>query len=182
MTRFPIRLSNEVEKRITFQSYSPQPEIHGVLYYPLKKHRALEGWFMEYLRLAGGRVEALPFDFEVRQISFSRAVPHRINAFHIHPKEVQDELWCVVQGTLMIWLVDCRAGSPTEGVKRKFVLSEEEPALLYIPSGVAHGYKAGPDGALLVYAMNNQFNPNDPNEGRLPWDYFGSELWEDDRG
>lgn len=182
MHQFRVRLSNEIEQKVTFQSYAPQPQIDGVLYKPLKKHRALEGWFMEYLRLSDGRIEGLPFDFVVRQISFSRAVPHRINAFHLHPKEIQDEVWCVVEGTLMVWLVDCRAGSPTEGVRQRFILSGEEPALLHIPSGVAHGYKAGPEGALLVYVMNNQFNPSDPNEGRLPWDHFGPELWEDDRG
>ena len=54
--------------------------------------------------------------------------------------------------------------------------------MLHIPTGVAHGYKAGPDGALLAYAMNSQFNIDDPNEGRLPWDHFGAELWEEDRG
>jgi dTDP-4-dehydrorhamnose 3,5-epimerase len=54
--------------------------------------------------------------------------------------------------------------------------------MLHIPSGVAHGYQAGTEGALLVYAMNSQFSLQDSNEGRLPWDYFGSELWEEDRG
>ena len=177
-----IPLPPEIERRLEFQRYDAPPDIEGVFYLPLKKHRALEGWFMEHLRLTDGRVEALPVPFEVRQISFSRAEPGRINAFHIHPKEIQDELWCVVQGTLLVWLVDLRAGSPTQGVKRKYVLSGESPGLLYIPSGVAHGYKAGPEGALLVYAMNSQFNPRDPNEGRLPWDFFGLELWAEDRG
>lgn len=176
------RLAPEIERMVTFQSYAPQPTIADVIYQPLKKHRALEGWFMEYLRLDQGLTQGAQTPFEVRQVSFSRAVPGRINAFHIHPKEIQDELWCVVDGTLAVWLVDCRADSPTLGVRRRYVLSGEEPALLYIPSGVAHGYKAGPEGGLLVYAMNNQFNLKDPNEGRLPWDHFGAELWEDDRG
>jgi dTDP-4-dehydrorhamnose 3,5-epimerase len=30
--------------------------------------------------------------------------------------------------------------------------------------------------------MNSQFDVQDPNEGRLAWDFFGAELWEDDRG
>lgn len=182
MSKFPIRLTPDVEESVTFQDYGPQPNIEGVFYQPLKKHRAVEGWFMEYLRLTGGNAQALPGTFDVRQISFSKAAPGRINAFHLHPKERQDEIWLVVEGTLMVWLVDCRAESPTRKVKRRYVLSGEEPALLHIPSGVAHGYKAGPEGALLVYAMNNQFDAADPNEGRLPWDYFGAELWEDDRG
>jgi dTDP-4-dehydrorhamnose 3,5-epimerase len=177
-----IRLSLDITPKVTFQRYDPQPAIEGVFYQPLKKHRAVEGWFMEHLRLTAGKVEGWPVPFEVRQLSWSRAVPNRINAFHIHPKVAQDELWSVLDGTLMVWLVDCRDGSPTEGTKRRHVLSGEEPALLLIPSGVAHGYKAGREGALLAYAMNSQFNLMDPNEGRLPWDHFGRDLWEDDRG
>lgn len=177
-----IALTSEVNQALTFQSYEAQPTIEGVFYHKLTKHRAVEGAFMEYMRVTGGVIESLPVPFDVRQISFSTAVPFRVNAFHIHPKTVQDELWSVVQGSLMVWLVDCREGSPTKGGLRRYVLNGEEPALLYIPSGVAHGYKAGSEGALLVYAMNSQFNIKDPNEGRLPWDYFGVELWEDDRG
>lgn len=177
-----VKLDPLVSQAVTFQSYEPQPTIDGVFYQRLVKHRALEGSFMEYFRISDGATTGLPIPFDVRQISISRAVPDRINAFHLHPKVVQDEIWCVVEGTMQIWLVDCRANSGTRGVKRRYVLSGEEPALLHIPSGVAHGYKAGPIGALLVYAMNSQFSLSDPNEGRLPWDYFGAEIWEDDRG
>lgn len=167
---------------LTFQDYSPQPAIDGVFVAPLTKHRAVDGSFMEYLRLGEGEVEGLETPFEVRQVSLARAAAGRINAFHLHPKEIQNELWTVVDGVMRVWLVDVRADSPTRGVKRQVVLSGEQPALLHIPAGVAHGYKAGPDGALLLYAMDSQFNIDDPNEGRLPWDHFGAELWEEDRG
>ena len=177
-----IRLTSQQAKAVTFQDYSPQPKIEGVFATPLKKHRALEGSFMEYLRLGGGMVEGLGVKFEVRQISLAEATPGRINAFHLHPKKVQDELWCVVAGEMMVCLVDLRDGSPTAGVKRREILSGEQPTLLHIPTGVAHGYQGGCDGALLVYAMNSQFDPAEPNEGRLPWDYFGEDLWEEDRG
>ncbi|HOF17327.1 MAG TPA: dTDP-4-dehydrorhamnose 3,5-epimerase family protein [Phycisphaerae bacterium] len=177
-----IKLSTKAQKELTYQSYGPQPEIDGVFCHPLRKHRQLEGYFMEHLRLTGGAVEGLPVKFELRQLSLAAAEPGRVNAFHLHPKRVQDELWCCVRGRMRVWLADVRAGSPTEGNRRCFLLSEEEPVLLHIPSGVAHGYQAGPDGALLLYAMNSQFQPDDPNEGRLPWDWFGADLWEEDRG
>ena len=172
----------EICRQLTFQSYAPPPEIDGVYYQPLTKHRALEGSFMEHLRLTGGEIEGLPRPFTLRQLSVTHAEPGRLNAFHLHPKTAQDELWCVVQGTLLVWLVDVRADSPTRGHRRSALLSAEAPGLLHIPSGVAHGYRAGADGALLLYAMNAQFNLADPNEGRLPWDYFGAELWEENRG
>jgi dTDP-4-dehydrorhamnose 3,5-epimerase len=69
-----IRLSPDVTPKVTFQCYDPQPQIEGAFYQPLKKHRALEGWFMEHLRLTAGKVEGLPVAFEARQVSLSRAV------------------------------------------------------------------------------------------------------------
>jgi dTDP-4-dehydrorhamnose 3,5-epimerase len=177
-----LPLDPEVQREVTFEDYSPQPAIDDVQVVRLRKHRALEGWFMEHLRLTGGEVEGLERGFEVRQLSLSEAGPNRINAFHLHPKRTQDELWCVVRGRLHVWLVDVREGSPTKGNKRSVLLSGEEPMLLLIPSGVAHGYKAGPEGALLLYAMNSQFDLQDVNEGRLPWDFFGADLWEENRG
>jgi len=177
-----IRLPDHLAEKLTFQTYGPQPEIEGVFFQPLKKHRDLNGAFMEYLRMTDGQADGLPTSFAPAQVSVSWASPDRINAFHLHPKVEQDEMWTVVQGTMLVQLVDVREGSPTCGNARRFVLSGEAPGLLYIPTGVAHGYKAGPDGATLLYVMNDQFNIDDPNEGRLPWDVFGAELWEDDKG
>lgn len=177
-----VPLSRDVQAGLWFQSYPPTPRIEGVELAPLKKHRADNGWFLEYLRITEGAAEGVSGRFTVRQISVSSAVPGRINAFHIHPRRGQRELWTVVHGQLSVWLVDCREGSPTTGVKRNVILTGEEPALLVIPPGVAHGYKAGDKGALLLYAMDQQFDPGDPDEGRLPWDYFGRDLWEEDRG
>ncbi len=179
-----IDLEERYKADLTFQDYSAPKNIEGVFTITLKKHLALEGWFMELIRITDGIIERLPEEikFEPRQISLSYAVPHRINAFHVHPRKIQDELWCVLKGRLKVWLVDIRKGSPTLGIKRDFILDESIPTLLYIPSGVAHGYKAGHKGALFMYIMNSQFNPENPNEGRLPWDYFGKDLWEEDLG
>jgi dTDP-4-dehydrorhamnose 3,5-epimerase len=175
-------LDPKSQSALSFQRYDPAPEIAGVVVHPLKKHRSLEGSFMEYLRLGQGQVMGLPVAFEAKQVSVSWAAPERVNAFHVHPKRPQDELWCVLEGELLVWLADVRQDSATHGHKRPFLLSGEAPGLLYIPAGVAHGYKAGQRGATLLYVMNDQFNLQDPNEGRLPWDFFGAELWEADKG
>ena len=177
-----IQLAPEATKLLTFQSYAKQPPIEGVINYPLNKHRAHDGYFMEYMRLTDGKVEGLQNEFRVRQVSICHATPGRINAFHLHPREIQDEFWCVVAGMMTVWLIDVRDGSPTLGHRRQYLLSDEAPTLLYIPAGVAHGYKAGLDGAVLIYTMNEQFDIDNPNEGRLPWDYLGAELWDEDRG
>lgn len=177
-----VELAPEYAGALTFETYPPAPTIEGVWTHSLRKNRSENGAFMEYLRLDDSGVQHLPGRLTPRQISVSWAAPGRINAFHIHVREEQNEIWCVLSGQLLVWLVDCRAGSPTLNVRRKLVLSGEQPTLLYIPSGVAHGYQAGVEGATLLYTMDAQFNLENPNEGRLGWDTFGMELWEEDRG
>ncbi|WP_412030006.1 dTDP-4-dehydrorhamnose 3,5-epimerase family protein [Deinococcus yunweiensis] len=181
-TTHTIPLAPEYARALTFETYPAAPQIGGVWVHALKKNRSENGAFMEYLRLDDHGVQHLPGTLTPRQISVSWAAPGRVNAFHIHVKQVQNEIWCVLQGQLTIWLVDCRDGSPTVGVKRKLVLSGEQPMLVHIPSGVAHGYQAGDQGATLLYTMDAQFDLGDPNEGRLPWNHFGDDLWAEDRG
>ena len=180
-----ILLTPAIGRAISFQSYAPITSIEGVRVVLLEKHRAENGWFVELLRLSGGRVDGISREGDTiiaGQLSATYAGPGRINAFHLHPKRGQSELWCVVQGGLMVWLIDSRAGSRTEGVKQRIVLTAEEPAMLRIPPNVAHGYRAGPHGALLLYVSDQQFDPGNPDEARLAWDYFGADLWDEDRG
>ncbi|SMB90193.1 dTDP-4-dehydrorhamnose 3,5-epimerase family protein [Deinococcus hopiensis] len=177
-----IQLAPAFTQALKFEAYPASPQIEGVWTQALRKNRSENGAFMEYLRLDEQGVQQLPGQLVPRQISVSWAAPSRINAFHIHVKEEQNEIWCVISGQLTVWLVDCRAGSPTLGVQRKLVLSGEQPTMVHIPSGVAHGYQAGDAGATLIYTMDAQFNLADPNEGRLPWNFFGEALWAEDRG
>jgi dTDP-4-dehydrorhamnose 3,5-epimerase len=113
-----------------------------------------------------------------RSNHFSNYQTDRNNGSQMHIKLKRT----LMQGQRMIWQLDLCKGSSTAGVKRKVILSGEQPMQLYIPSGVAHGYKAGLEGATLLYAMDQQFNLADPNEGRLAWNFFGADLWSENRG
>ncbi|GGR58918.1 LPS biosynthesis protein [Deinococcus seoulensis] len=177
-----VPLTGPAHAALTHETYPPAPDLSGVWLRPLSKHRAGNGAFMEVLRLGDGVTQHLPDELHLRQLSVSWAAPGRLNAFHLHVKAEQNELWCVLSGQLTVWLADVRAGSPTSGGLRRVILSGEQPALLHIPSGVAHGYRASVQGATLLYGMDAQFDPQDPNEGRLPWDHFGAHLWDEDRG
>ncbi len=46
------------------EDISSAPQIAGVFHHPLRKHRGVEGWFMEHLRVTDGVAEALPVPFE----------------------------------------------------------------------------------------------------------------------
>lgn len=182
MSDYKIKLALKYKEVLQFEDYLQSSAIEGVWAQPLKKHHSDNGAFMEYLRLNRDGVQGLSREFIPRQISVSWAEPDRINAFHIHVKEEQNELWCVLDGCLMVWLIDCRANSSTVNVKSKFILNGEQPMILHIPSGIAHGYRSSKQKTTLLYAMDAQFNMSDPNEGRIPWDFFGAELWDEDRG
>jgi dTDP-4-dehydrorhamnose 3,5-epimerase len=82
-------------------------------------------------------------------------------------------------------LLDVRAGSPTEGTCRRLVLGGGTSRLVRIPPGVAHGVRniASARGR-IIYFVDTHFSP-DPaqcDEGRLPWDHAGPDVWEISRG
>ena len=53
--------------------------------------------------------------------------------------------------------------------------------LIRIPPGVAHGCtNLGDKTASIIYFVDVQFSvePDECDEGRLPWDYCGAEVWD----
>jgi dTDP-4-dehydrorhamnose 3,5-epimerase len=175
-----LGVTKTLMEKLTFQTYTPKPTIHGVTVTPLNPHHDINGTFLEFARISDHSLEHHPLS--PKQINISTIAPNRINAFHLHPLDIQNELWSVIHGVLRVWLVDVRSGSPTEGVRQMVILSGVKPTHLFIPWGIAHGYQTGTSGATLVYVTDVQFSLKMPNEGRLPWDTFGAELWNEDRG
>ena len=106
--------------------------------------------------------------------------PGACKAFHLHHR--QTDVWYVPPSDkLLMVLHDCRAGSPSEGATMRFMLGDGRSRLLRIPPGVAHGCtNLGREEATIIYFVDVQFDP-DPDqtdEGRIPWDFLGAEIWE----
>jgi len=99
MPEHTIKLAPEYAQELKFETYPAAAQIDGVWFHPLKKNRSENGAFMEYVRLDEHGVQGLPGQLTPRQISVSWAAPKRINAFHIHVKQEQNEIWCVLQGS-----------------------------------------------------------------------------------
>ena len=60
----------------------------------------------------------------------------------------------------------------------RFVLGAGRARLLYIPRGVGHGCaNLGTEPATVLYYVNQQFDLQDPDERRLPWDIAGADFW-----
>jgi dTDP-4-dehydrorhamnose 3,5-epimerase len=179
MTKF----SPDAEKRYSKQDYSPKKRIEGVEIVELKRFNDDGGSMTELGRLEQGLHKQLP-GFVVRQVNFSVLEPLAIKAFHMHRR--QTDVWFVPPADkLLLVLADVRAGSPTEGQLLRFVLGDGNSRLVRIPPGVAHGCRNLRTAATstLLYFVDVQFTTDETcDEGRLPWDHFGAQIWEVERG
>jgi dTDP-4-dehydrorhamnose 3,5-epimerase len=178
-----MNLGDAAKRAFAQQDYSPQAPIGGVEILDLKRFVDDGGAFVELGRLTAGAHAAFA-GFEVKQVNYSEMDPGVIKAFHLHRR--QTDVWFVPPGDRMLLiLLDCRAGSPTENAVRRMILGDGATRLVRIPPGVAHGVRnLATTRGRLIYFVDTHFSP-DPDtsdEGRLPWDFAGVDVWESTRG
>ncbi len=169
-----------VPEAITFfrhQNYGSS--IHEVKYARLTKYSDDGGSLTELSRFAAGVPKAFS-EFNLAQLNYSTIEPGVIKAFHLHA--TQRDIWFVPpEDRVLLVLVDVRADSPTPRQVMKVMLGDGNSILISIPPGVAHGCKnLGDRPARIIYMTDVEFSP-DPaatDEGRLPWDLIGPEIWE----
>lgn len=92
---------------------------------------------------------------QLRGLHFQRA-PH-----------AQDKLVQVVAGRIFDVAVDIRPGSPSFGKWVGLALSADEPRLLFVPRGFAHGYLTLTDDTAVSYKVTDYYAPQ--AEGGLAW-------------
>ncbi|MEB3100434.1 dTDP-4-dehydrorhamnose 3,5-epimerase family protein [Ferviditalea candida] len=137
--------------------------IEGVRTKSLIKHCDDRGYFAELLREDDAMFERFG------QASQSMSYPGVIKAFHYH--EHQDDIWHFASGNAQVVLHDLRRESPTFGQTDVHYLGEQNPCLLFIPRGVAHGYRVlGNMPAVIIYFTNTAYDPRNPDEHRIPYD------------
>lgn len=137
--------------------------IEGVFSKKLTKHCDDRGFFAEVVR----DDDQLLSHFG--QLSWSTSYPGVIKAFHYH--EDQDDLWFFPSGNAQVVLHDLREQSITKGETNVYYMGENNPSILLIPKGVAHGYRVlGEKSATVVYCTTKSYNPSQPDEKRIPWD------------
>lgn len=177
-----MTISETYQSKITSQSYLEKARIEGVELTALKLHTDDGGNFLEIFRLKNGSVEGAATPFEAQQISMSIMVPGVVKAYHFHKQ--QDDFWFVPPThRLLVNMHDLREDSPTYDQHLRLVLGGGSAHTLRIPAGVAHGVKnCYSQDMYLFYATSQQFNPEAPDEYRLPWDAFGSDVWEVAKG
>jgi dTDP-4-dehydrorhamnose 3,5-epimerase len=178
-----VELNPDAKRAFRIQSYAAGPRIEGVELVELTRHHDDGGSLTELARLTEGRPAALA-GFTVRQINYSEVQPGVIKAFHLHGR--QTDIWYVPPSDrMLVVLVDARQGSRTEGARMRFMLGDGASRLVRIPPGVAHGVRnLGTATGRIIYLVDVQFSPDpaDSDEGRLPWDYLGADVWDVTRG
>ncbi|MHC4376237.1 MAG: dTDP-4-dehydrorhamnose 3,5-epimerase family protein [Planctomycetota bacterium] len=179
MTQF----SDEAAARYGVQDYAPKTTIDGLEIIQLRRFNDDGGAMTELGRLDSGKLQGVD-GFEVRQVNFSVMEPLVTKAFHLHKR--QTDVWYVPPSDKALMCVaDVRKGSPTEGVVQRIVLGDTRSMLVRIPPGVAHGIKnLMPDRtSTIIYFVDVQFSTDEHcDEGRLPWDFFGTEIWDVEKG
>jgi len=174
-------ISQNHRKEVFVQDYSGKKKIEGIKIVDINRHPGPDGTFEELLRLAGGGVEAFP-GFELKQVNRSRILPGGIKAWHLHYN--QEDIWYAdPEHHLILGLWDVREGSSTKDLTMKIILGAGFSRLIYIPRGVAHGVaNLSDETGTVFYFINQQFNLQDPDERRLPWNAAGDDFWEIERG
>jgi len=165
------------------QDYRPRQRIEGVEIVELKRFNDDGGSMTELGRLNDGVHQQLP-GFVARQMNYSTMDPLAIKAFHLHKR--QTDVWFVPPSDkILLVLADVRAGSATEGQVMRIVLGDGVSRLIRIPPGVAHGCKnlRPATNSTIIYFVDVQFSTDaNCDEGRLPWDHFGAQVWDVERG
>lgn len=174
-----MKINASAKAAFSYQDYSPATPIEGVEVIELRRFNDDGGAITELGRLAQGMHGQLE-GFEVKQLNYSEVEPGAVKAYHMHHR--QTDVWYVPpHDKLLLVLHDCREGSPTEGQTMRFVLGDGRNRLVRIPPGVAHGTKnlAAAMGR-IIYMVDVQFSAEaeECDEGRLPWDFLGAEIWD----
>jgi dTDP-4-dehydrorhamnose 3,5-epimerase len=176
-------LSRDAKRAFSLQAYGRPTTIEGVTLTPLARHADDGGNLTELARLTDGRAEGLD-GLTLRQVNYSELAPGTIKAFHVHVR--QTDVWYVPPGDrMLVLLLDVRQGSRTEGARMRLVLGDGASRLLRIPPGVAHGVRnlATVPGRVIYFTdLHFSAEPSSCDEGRLPWDFVGADVWEVARG
>lgn len=138
-------------------------KIHDVVIKKLVTHADDRGYFREILRDDDDLLRRFG------QTAITKSYPGVIKAFHWHTD--QDDLWYVAAGMARVVLYDRREDSPTKGETQVIYAGEDNPLLIFIPTGLAHGYQVlGHQPVVLFYHVTKSYNPAQPDEERIPFD------------
>jgi dTDP-4-dehydrorhamnose 3,5-epimerase len=141
----------------------------GAWLFKLKRHEDARGSFIK--TYASSLLEHPGARFEMREEFYSLSNKDVIRGMHFQmpPHDHVKLVYCPV-GAVDDVLLDLRSG-PDYGKAVKVRLSADQPSLVFIPAGIAHGFRALVDGSLMVYKTSTEHVPE--ADTGIRWDSFG---------
>lgn len=105
--------------------------------------------------------------------------------FQLPPMDHVKLVYCVA-GEVLDVVVDIRKDSPTYGQFEMFQLSAAKANAVYIPKGLAHGFCATSETAIMVYKVGTVYSPEHDagilwNSVGIPWPTSTAVLSERDK-
>jgi dTDP-4-dehydrorhamnose 3,5-epimerase len=114
--------------------------------------------------------QGLKTDFAEEYYSVSHKNVIRGLHFQLPPMDHVKMVYCVA-GEVMDAVVDLRTGSPTYGQCALFELNAAKANSIYIPKGMAHGFCARSDQAIMVYKVSTIYSP--AHDAGVLWNSVG---------
>ncbi|NOX90324.1 MAG: dTDP-4-dehydrorhamnose 3,5-epimerase [Calditrichaeota bacterium] len=133
------------------------------------------GFFMETYKASDFANLGLPAVFT--QDNHSRSGKGVLRGLHYQlPPFAQAKLVRCIRGSIFDVAVDIRKSSPTFGKWYAHILEEDDPTMLFIPEGFAHGFYTLSETADVIYKVTAEYSPehdrgilwNDPAIG-IDW-------------
>lgn len=141
----------------------------GVLHIPLALFEDHRGSFVKtHLDSA---LRALGVAFTLREEFYSVSGAGVVRGMHFQrPPHDHDKIVYCPQGRALDVLLDLRRG-PGYGLAASVTLTPASPSILFVPKGVAHGFKALVAGTMMVYKTSTEHVP--PHDAGIRFDSFG---------
>lgn len=128
------------------------------------------GRFVKTLHAGLFAARGLATDFVEQYYSVSARGVVRGLHLQLPPHDHAKLVYCPV-GVVLDAVVDLRRGSPTFGRHALLELSAERGNAVYVPRGLAHGFLALSDDALMIYNTTSVHAPE--HDGGIRWDSAG---------
>lgn len=162
-------------------------EIPDVVTIRPRMFRDGRGFFMEFYKRSEFAAHGIAEAFV--QANQSRSAGGILRGLHYQKRPAaQGKLVRAVFGRVFDVAVDLRRGAPSYGRWVGFTLSGDDPTMIYIPAGFAHGFCVVSEEAEVMYMTTEEYSPtheagviwNDP-ELAIAWPVAAPQLSERDR-
>jgi dTDP-4-dehydrorhamnose 3,5-epimerase len=130
-------------------------EIEGVKYFSNDKALDHRGYFKKLFNSEWNGAELFP----TAEVFVSNSLPGVIRGMHLQVGESANQrLISVVSGQVFDVLIDLRSSSSTFLKLQCKILDSDSDAMVFVPSGVAHGFQAISESTML-YLSSSVYNP-----------------------